>query len=179
MSVQIRRKTGATPTNTNVTGINTRLNAEDAHTTAGTTNPILIPPSGTNRSFWAVFRLFFNGSGTGTINNLKWYTDGANSLGTGVGLVAQRATGYVQATGTVGETGTELNTSNYATLTGAPVNAFTLTSASPLSLDGTITNPNNAEFGDHVVVQLTVGSTAAPGATATETITWQYDSTIS
>ena len=83
MSIQIRRLTGAGPTATNITSINTRLNAEDAHSTAGTTNPILKPASGTNYSYWAVFRLFYNGAGTGTINNIRWFTDGTNSFGTG------------------------------------------------------------------------------------------------
>ena len=33
-TVEIVRKTGAGPTATDITGINTRANAEDAHTTA-------------------------------------------------------------------------------------------------------------------------------------------------
>jgi hypothetical protein len=161
-----------------ITSINTRLNAEDAHTTAGTTNPILKPSSGTNYSYWAVTRLFYDGSGTGTINNIRWFTDGSNGLGTGRGLNVNTATGYVQATGTVGETGTELTTGNYATLAGAPSNAFAYTTGSPLTVPGSVTNPSTAYFADFVVMQATVADTAAAGASSTETISWRYDSTI-
>jgi hypothetical protein len=181
MSVQIRRLVGTSPGTSgavDITSINTRLNAEDAHTTAGTTNPILKPPSGTNYSYWAVFRLFYNGSGTGTINNIKWFTDGSNGLGTGRGLVVNTATGYVQATGTTGETGTQLTTGNYATLAGAPSNAFAYTTGSPLSVAGSVTNPSTEYFGDFVVAQVTIADTASAGASSPETISWRYDSTI-
>jgi len=181
MSIQIRRLVGTSPGTSgavDITSINTRLNAEDAHTTAGTTNSILKPSSGTNYSYWAVTRLYYNGSGTGTINNIRWFTDGTNSLGTGRGLVVNTATGYVQATGTLGETGTQLTTGNYATLAGAPVNAFTYTSASPLTVAGSVTNPNNAYFGDFVVIQATIADTASAGASSTETLSFRVDSTI-
>ena len=108
-----------------------------------------------------------------SISNLKWYTDGASGLGTGVGLVANTANGYVQATGTAGDTGTQLTTGNYPTLAGTPVDAFVYTSGSPLSVTGS-TSATGA-FGDRVVMQLTVGTTASPGVTAAETITWRYD----
>jgi len=179
MSVQIRRLTGEGPTANDITSINTRLNAADAHTTAGTTNPILKPASGTNYSFWAVLRLFFNGVGTGTINNIEFHTDGGNGMGTGVSLNVQTATAYDQATGTDGETGDELNTTNYPTLAGAPVDAFSYTSGSPLSVSGSVTDPSSEEFGDYVVLQLAIADTASAGATGQETITFLYDSTIS
>jgi hypothetical protein len=178
MAVQIRRKTGATPTNTDITSINTRLNAEDAHTTAGTTNPILKPAAGTNYSYWCVTRLYYDGAGTGTINNIKWFTDGGNGLGTGRALVVNTATGYVQATGTTGETGTQLTTGNYATLAGAPSDAFAYTTGSPLSVSGSVTDPSSEDFGDYVVMQDTIGTTASAGASSTETISYRYDSTI-
>jgi hypothetical protein len=178
MAVQIRRLTGAGPTGTDITSINTRLNAEDAHTTAGASNSILKPSSGTNYSYWCVTRLFFNGAGTGTINNIEWFTDGANGLGTGRGLVVNTATGYVQATGTAGETGTELTVGNYATLAGAPADAFSETTGSPLAVSGSVTDPSTEYFGDYVVMQATVADTASAGASSAETISWRYDTTI-
>jgi hypothetical protein len=162
-----------------ITSINTRLNAEDAHSTAGTSNSILKPASGTNYSYWCVTRLFYNGSGTGTINNIRWFTDGTNSLGTGRGLVVNTATGYVQATGTAGETGTELTAGNYGTLAGAPSNAFAYTSASPLTVSGSVTDPSTEYFGDYVVLQATIADTASAGASTTETMSFRYDTTIS
>lgn len=176
-SVQIRRWTGAGPTKTDVTSINTRLQADDTHTTAGTTSPILIPSSSSNYSYWATFSLYVASITGGTVNNIKWYTDGANGLGTGVTLsVSAAATAYTQATGTSGTTGTVLNNTNYSGV-GTPANAFTYTSGSPLSVTGT--TATTGDVGNLVVLQIAVDSTASQGATATETITWQYDDTSS
>lgn len=178
MAVKIYRLTGAATggvatTYTDITSINTRLNAEDAHSTAGTSNPILIPSAGTNYSYKCSTQLGWDGAtGSGTINNIKWYTDGSNSLGTGVGLQVKSASAtYVQATGTEGESGGNI----------AGTNAFTYTSASPLSITGSTTNPTDGtKFGNIVEIQTTVGATASVGPTAaTEACTWRYDSTIS
>ena len=176
-TVTIERYNGAGETATNITSINTRLNAEDTHTTAGTANPIKIPAAGTNYSYWAVTRLNCTVTPAGTINNIKWYTDGANGLGTGVTAKCNTATGYVQASGTPGVTGLQLTTGNYATLAGAPTNSFAYTSGAPLSVTGTISNPSTGVFGDRVVYQHEVGTTASPGVTGTEPINWQYDET--
>lgn len=178
-TVQIRRWTGSTgaPTKTNVSGINSRLNAEDAHSTAGTSNSVLIPNTGTNYSFWAAFRLYVSAITGGTVNNIKYFTDGANGLGTGVSLKANTATAYSQATGTAGTTGDVLNTTNYPTLAGAPVNAFTYTSGSPLSVSGSTSAVG--DVGDFVVNQIEVTNAASQGATPQELITWQYDDTSS
>ncbi len=176
-TVVIKRWTGSGPTKTDITAINTRMNAEDAHTTAGTSNPIAIPVSGSNYSFWCVHRLSASVTPSTIINNLKWWLDGANSLGTGVTCVANTATSYVQATGTTGTTGIVLSTGNYATLAGAPTNAFANTSGAPLSVAGSISNPSTGDFGDFVVSQIIVGATAGAGATAAESAVWQYDET--
>ena len=174
-TVQIVRLTGSGPTATDITSINTRANAADAHSTADTASPVQVPTSGTNYSYWVVTRLNVTVAPSGTINNLKWYTDGANNLGTGVACKVSTASGYVQATGSAG-TGTQLTTGNYATLAGAPSDAFAYTSGSPLSVTGTITAATG-QFGDRVVYQLEVGTTAGPGATGSETFTYKYDET--
>lgn len=176
-TVIINRLTGAGPTATPITSINTRANAEDAHTTAGTSNSILVPAAGTNYSYWVVTRLEVTAITAGTVDNIKWYTDGSNNFGTGVTCKVNTATGYVQATGTPGTSGTQLTTGNYATLAGAPTDAFAYTTGSPLSVAGTTTT--TGQFGDRVVYQIEVGTTAASGATATETFTWRYDDTSS
>ncbi len=176
-TVLIRRLTGAGPTATDITSINTRANAEDAHTTAGTSNSILVPAAGTNYSYWVVTRLDVTAITSGTVDNVKWYTDGSNNFGTGVTAKCNTATGYVQATGTAGTTGTQLTTGNYATLAGAPTDVFAMTSGSPLSVTGSATT--TGQFGDRVVYQIEVGTTAASGATAQETFTWRYDDTSS
>lgn len=174
-TVVIRRLTGAGPTATDITSINTRANAEDAHSTAGTTNPIQIPAAGTNYSYWVVTRLDVTAGTYTTINNLKWYTDGGNGFGTGITCRVGTATGYTQATGTAGTTGTELTVGNYATFTLGNANAFTYTSGSPLSVTGSTSSNATGQFGDRVVYQIEVGTTASPGASASETFTYRYD----
>lgn len=178
-TVLIRRWTGAGPTKTDITSINTVANASDAHqaTASGSSNPIRIPSSSSNYSFWVTTALQVTVTPAGTINNLRWYTDGANGFGTGVTCIVQTASSYVQATGTAGTTGIELTTGNHAGLSGAPVNAFTLTSGAPLSVTGTISNPSTGDVGDQVVYQLVVGTSAGPGVTGSETFTWIYDET--
>lgn len=178
-SVQIRRKTGSGPTATDITSINTRLNAEDAHSTAGTTNPIRVPTTGTNYSYWATTQLYYTGTATGTINNIEWFTDGGNGLGTGVGLVVSTAGAYVQATGTAGTTGLPLSMANHSGLSGTPTNAFVYVTGAALAVNGSVTDPNNQDVGSAVVIQVTVQPTAAAGATPQETMTFRYDSTIS
>lgn len=183
-TVLIRRKTGPTGsiTSTDITNINTRANAEDAHSTAGTTNPIQIPTSGTKYSYWVSTRLDVTVTPAGTVDNFKWFTDGANGLGTGVTAKGAKAStgadaGYREATGTPGDTGTQLTQGNHSGLDEAPADLFTFTSGSPKSLTGSIANPNTGQVGDHWVYQIEVGTTASPGATPAETFTFRYDET--
>jgi len=176
-TVLIKRLTGAGPTDTDITSINTRANAEDAHTTAGTSNSILVPSSGTNYSYWVTTRLDVTAIDNGTVDNVKWYTDGSNNFGTGVGCRVGTATGYVQATGTEGTTGDELTSGNYTGFTLGNADAFTYDSASPLDVTGSTSS--TGQFGDRVVYQIEVGPTASSGATAQETFTWRYDDTSS
>lgn len=183
-TVLIRRKTGASGsiTSTDITSINTRANAEDAHSTAGTTNPIQVPSSGSNYSYWVTTRLDATVTPAGTIDNLRWFTDGANGFGTGVTCVVADAStstdaGYRQATGTPGVTGTQLTTGNHSGLDGSPADAFSFTSGSPKSFAGSISNPSTGQFGDHIVYQLVIGTTASPGVTGSETFTFRFDET--
>lgn len=176
-TVKINRLTGAGPSATDITGINTRANAEDAHSTAGTSNSVLVPTSGSNYSYWVTTRLEVSAITAGTVDNLRWYTDGANGLGTGVTCIGQEATSYVQASGTAGTTGLELTTGNHAGLTGAPVDVFGFTSGSPKSLAGSTSTAQ--QFGSRFVYQMVVGTTASGGASGAETFTWKYDDTSS
>lgn len=182
-TVTIRRWTGSTgsPTKTNITSINTRANAEDAHSTAGTTNSILIPTSGTNYSYWVATRLSVDAITGGTVDNIRWYTDGTNNFGTGVTCKGAPAGVYAQAAGTPGTTGTQLTVANYGNgstdLTEAPVSVFTYTSGSPKTLTGSTSTA--ADLGQFFVYQIEVGTTASSGATGSETFTWKYDDTSS
>lgn len=178
-TVQIRRWTGASgsPTKTNITSANTVANAQDVHeaTASSSSNPIKIPAAGTNYSYWVATRLFASVAPTGSITNIRWHTDGTNNFGTGVGCnVSSSASTYVQATGTVGTTGNILNNTNYSGV-GTPSNAFTYKSTATLAVTGSISG--TGDFGNFVVYQLTVTTTASPGPTSQETFTWLYDET--
>ena len=174
-TVIINRLTGAGPTATDITSINTRANAEDAHSVAGVGNPIQIPPSGTNYSYWVVTQLEASTTPAGLIDNIRWFMSGSPSAGTSI--KGESATAYTQATGTVGETGTQLTVGNYPSLAGAPADLTPFTSGSPKSISGSIANPSTGAFGDRLVYQLEVTSAALPGVSASLTLSWQYDET--
>lgn len=177
-TVTIRRWTGASggPTKTDITGGNTRASTSDAPS-PGSSDPIPIPGSGSNYSFWVTTRLSADTTPDGTINNIQWYSDGANGFGTGVTCVGNDADSYVQATGTQGTSGDELTTGNHSGLSAAPVDVFGLTSGSPKSITGSISNPSTGDFGDFFVYQIQVDDTAGAGTISSETFTWQYDET--
>jgi hypothetical protein len=165
LTITVRRWTGSSgsPTKTDITSGSTRANAVDAH--GDTTNPVRKPTTGTNYSYKVSTRLSVDANDDeNTINNIKWYTDGNNGLGTGRGCNVKTESSYTQATGTAGETGAEM--------TGG-TNAFTYTSASPLSVTGTTSS--TGDLGDFVSYQMTIGTTASFGAGSAETFTWSWD----
>lgn len=180
-TVLVERWTGAgAGSGTDITAINTRCACNDTHSTAGTTNPVPIPAAGTNYAFWVSTRLHVTVAPAGTINNLNWYTDGADSFGTGVTCKVSKAStganaGYRQATSS-GSCGLQLTTGNHTGIDATPADAFGKTSGAPLALTGTIT-ATTGMVGDFVVYQMEVATTAAPGATPAETFTFVYDET--
>lgn len=183
-TITINRLTGPSGTivETDITSINTRANAADAHTTGDTASPIEIPSAGTNYSYWVNTQLDATVAPDNLVDNLEWFTDGVNSYGTGIGnVVAQAArASYTEAVGTPGVTGTELTDANYTggTLTPAtPTDSFAEVTGAPLTVTGSTTT--TGEFGNIVVYQVTVGTTATPGTkpATPETFTWRYDET--
>lgn len=183
-SVGILRITGGygSQSTTDITGANTVANAQDVHEATATlsSNPVRIPASGTNYSYWVTTRLIAYTLPSGTINAIKWYTDGGNNFGTGVTATVAQAQSYVQATGTSGTSGNQLTTAAHTGSISTPVDPFASYGgvASALSITGSITYGGaTGQFGNYVVYQLAVASTASPGATNQETFTWLYDET--
>lgn len=159
-TVQIVEKNGAGGTPTDKTGTTIRFkNADDA--TVNTANPLVVPGSpGFDYSFekWLRFKVTV-APGT-EIDNVKAYMDGANGLGTGVGLYGKAVTTYAtpaEATGIAGYT-----------------DMFTFTSASPLSL-GAGPYTGTGEKADHLVMIMRVAETASGGVTPGETLTFGWD----
>lgn len=158
-TVQIVEKNGAGGTQTDKTSGTVRFkNADNA--TVDLNNPMVKPTSGTDYSFEKWLRFNVTGGTYSQITNIKAYTDGANGLGTGVGLYAKAVTSYAtpaEATSTTGYT-----------------NAFTYTSGAALSL-GAGPYTSTGEKGDHLVMMLTIDNTVSGGVTPTETLTVAWD----
>ena len=167
---------GASPDYTDKTTGSIRASTSDVPT-PGTTNPIPIPSSGCNHSYWVTTALYSACAPDNSITNIKWYTDGTNSFGTGVECLVATASGYNQATGTSGSSGVLLNITNNVAVQTAASDAFTYTvaAASTLAVSGSIAATTGC-IGDRFVLwQLTVGSTAGVGNTVEETFTFKYD----
>lgn len=172
-TVLIYRLTGtqATPTTTDVTSGSVHAGTQDANTSPC---KIPVPTSGSNHSFWVNTQLNATAAPDNYLNNIKWYTDGGNGFGTGVTAIVSTASQYASATGTAGSSGAILNTTNHASLTGAPSDLFLYTSSCKLAVAGSIA-ATTGSFGNRVVFQLSVISTGVAGNTGAETITWEFD----
>jgi hypothetical protein len=179
-TIDIVRYTGASgsPTITVITNQNTRANAEDSATST-TSNPVQIPASGTNYSYWVATRLSAVSLPTTQIVNLRWYAPDSNNFGTGIGCNGGDASTYVRATGTQGTTGDPLNTTFYASGgLGTVDNVFLHPSGTPRNINGQLLSGGSVgPFGYFFVYQITVGNTANPGQTGACTFTWKYDET--
>lgn len=164
-TVSVKEATGAGPTNTTIT--NSRLKTAD-DSTQDTNNPLVVPSSGVNWSYWKSHFLNADTTPSGTINNIKWYTDGAIGW-TGVVLRVGTTPTYTQATGTEGTTGNESSV--------ATASADRYTSADPRDVGGSISNPSTGKISDYVVLQAMIRTTAQAGTLAQETLTFRYDET--
>lgn len=150
---------------TNATVTNVRLCTSNAIETTG--NPCVVPASGVNRSYEAWVYLNVDSGLSGTLNNIKFYSDGTIGW-TGGTLYGGTTATYVQPTGTAGTTGTDSSV--------ATTSVATYTSGSPLSVTGTIT-ATTGKASDFVVLQLDLSTSAVAGTLATETLTYRYDET--
>lgn len=154
-TVQIIEKNGAGGTPTDKTSGTIRFkNADDS--AVDLNNPMVKPPSGTDYSFEKWLRLNVTGGTYTQITDIVAYMDGSSGLGTGVGLYAKAVASYA--------------TPAEATSASGYTDAFTYTSGSPLSL-GAGPYTSTGEKGDHLVMMLTVASTASGGLTPSETLT--------
>lgn len=189
-TILLKRVTGASGSQTlnDITSALTYLNTADV-VSDGTAHPTRIPAAGTNYSYWASICMVCSVAPPTGINNIGVYSDGSNTLGTGVGMNVSTVAGtngstttnYTQASGSTGVTGLEMG-ANYGHSISTPTNFFSYTSASVLSLPGTFTtgvdtaaNSAAGRFADWLIEQLTVGTTAGIGLTGTETVTFVWD----
>ena len=132
------------------------------NSTVDTNNPIPIPGAGDGYSFLKHCKFYAAAAPDNLIDNLEFYTDGANGLGTGVTIDALTGTAYDDpiAKGT-------------AQMTGG-TDIFTYVQSAALSVSGTMTT--TGAFGDYVRMQMIVSSTASQGTISPgETLTFSYD----
>lgn len=131
--------------------------------TVDTNNRLQVPAAGTNYSYTKMLRFFFLTAPSVDIQNLRAYSDGANTFGTGIG-VQYATSGTWSANVNTNISGTDL---------------FTKNSSSFIDMDVTNTGPHTSSGykGDLLRLQMTVASTAAPGTLAAETLTFAYDET--
>ena len=174
---------GSVGTKTDVS--NFRFRTDDSPDTIDTTNPIPIPDSGLNRSFWV--HLAMNWSGTyDEISNIRFYTDGSMDYDAGTdGVVnlGNRDSGdlgcpeddYEPATGTEGTSGDDLgDTHDYYSGQSTPeTDAFGFTSDSPATIDSSSYTSDGSSYA--AVVQLDVDTDASAGIQSNETYTFLYD----
>jgi len=138
--------------------------ADDANVDAN--NPLQVPGAGTDYSYTKKLRPYMEAPPDTQVSNLRWYSDGANGFGTGIGVDAKN----------IGTTWA----ANYDSAMSGGSDLFGYDAGSPLDGDGTDTGPfvpadDNSYIGDLIELQMSVASTASNGSLSAETLTLAYD----
>lgn len=155
----------AADTGVDKTGGTLRFKDAD-NATVDSNNPLVIPAAGSIYSYTKKVRLYMEAPPNTNISNIRWYTDGTNSFGTGVTMTCKN----------LGVTWG----ANYKTLMAGGSDLFTKTSAAPLDGDATDAGPfvpadDNTYCGDLIELQMAIASTATQGTLTAETLTAAYD----
>jgi hypothetical protein len=167
-TIQIHEMTTNATTGVDKTSGTVRFKAvaSTTSTAVDASNPLVVPAADTDWSFVKKLRPYMEAAPNTNISNLRWYTDGNNGFGTGIGVTAKNI-------------GTTFGTHNDTEMA-AGTNLFSYTSGSPLDGDATDTSPfvpadDDSYVGDIIELQMSVASTAANGALTAETLTLAYD----
>jgi len=159
--------------------------------TPGTNSPVPIPTSNFNYSYWKHQGLYMHGAFT-QIDNIRFYTDGAIGWNYGtsgalyVGLCSGTDNGvwtsnsiapltqYMQASGTVGTTGTSITASGGHGQASGWAKASDYTAGSPLQVDSTA-HTTSGDMSKLLVTQVAIDDDATQGTQTAETVTLRYD----
>ena len=167
-TIQIHELTSDADTGVDKTSGTIRFKAvaSTTSTAVDTSDPLVIPESGTDYSYCKKLRAYMEAAPSVNVSNLRWYTDGSSGLGTGVSVNAKNI-------------GTTFG-SHYDTQMSGGTDLFAYTSGSPLDGDSTDTGPfvpadDDTYIGDIIELQMSVASTASNGAVSAETLTLAYD----
>jgi hypothetical protein len=167
-TIQIHEMTTDATTGVDKTSGTVRFKAvaSTTSTAVDASNPLVVPGAGTDYSYVKKLRPYMEAPPDTNITNLRWYSDGSNGFGTGIGVTAKNI-------------GTTFGT-HYDTEMSAGADLFSYTSGSPLDGDATDTSPfvpadDNSYVGDIIELQMSVASTATNGTLSAETLTFAYD----
>lgn len=167
-TIQIHEMTTNADTGVDKTSGTVRFKAvaSTSSTAVDANDPLVVPGAGTDYSFVKKMRAYMEAPPDTNISNLRWYSDGANGFGTGIGVTAKNI-------------GTTFG-SHYDTAMAGGSDLFGYTSGSPLDGDGTDTGPfvpgdDNTYIGDIIEFQMSVASTASNGSLTAENVTFAYD----
>jgi hypothetical protein len=182
-TIYIEKWIGATGSQTqiNITNVNQRMTTNDENASGSpSANPIPIPLSGVNASFWQNITPYVQVTPSTSVQNVKWYTSGVNpftgsNTGSSIVFSGSHTGSYIQAYGTVGTTGVFMVSGSFPWAASQMANMFTYTSASPLSITGSLSNPNTGSFAEFVTYQAYVSANAVAGQTSQATFTIQWD----
>ena len=150
-------------------------------------NPINIPGAGLGPYHSALkhVHLYMDAAAGATVSAVKFYTDGVNTLGTGVDIKVglqfptnnSGASGAQYEVATADPTTTDMVAEHSIITSSASI--FTYTSASPLSVTiseaGNVMNANG-EMTNYLVFQSEVSNTASEGFTGRPNLYWSYTS---
>ncbi len=129
-------------------------------------NPLVIPAAGTIYSYTKKLRAYMQTAPAVQVDNFRWYSDGTNNFGTGIGV-------------TVKNLGTTWG-ANYKTQMGGGADFFSYNSGSALQGDVTDTGPfTSTEEGDYIgdliELQMSVANSATSGSKGPEAVTLALD----
>lgn len=160
---------GSGPPSATIT--NLRYSSADESAASTSTYPLVKPSAGTNYSYLKTIALTVSSAPAGSITNIAFYTDGANSFGTGVTVKGAITNTYAQATGTQGTTG-DLSATFYTSGT----DLFTYTSAPPLSVTSNATT-GTGRYSYYLRSQMALSTSVSAGTLTAETYTFRFDET--
>lgn len=170
-TVQIREKNGAGETATDKTSGTIRMKSAD-NATVDANDPLVIPATNQNYSYEKWLRAYIGTTGPdNNITNVKFYTDGSNGYGTGVKLWAASDSTY--STPVVPSNTNDPPQHDAVGMT----DAFTYTSAAPLTLGAGPYSTTSTDMADYLVLVMEAEAGATQGNVTAETITFIYDET--
>ena len=140
--------------------------------------PLKIPLTGIKYSYWKSLCLKVITAPDSYIDNIKVYSDGSNTLGTGVALKlgSETPTKYQPATGINGESGNEAVENHDGISTAYDFFEYNSTNKKSVSISESGNQLNAVdEKSDYFIMQIGVEDTASAGTTGLETIFFQYD----